>query len=121
MKIIFIYLLIFMTAGLAFFFLLLPEVQAQQYFNSTNKYAWSENAGWLNFKPNQSQVIIYDDHLEGHVWAENIGWISMGSYSAGGAHTYLNDAADTFGVNHDGNGHLSGYAWSENVGGGHAG
>lgn len=86
--------------------------------SSTNKYAWAENAGWLNFYSanNSADVQVYPDHLEGFVWAENIGWIRLGSHTGGGAHTYTNNSNTTYGVNHDGNGHLSGYAWSENAG-----
>ena len=85
---------------------------------SSNQYAWAENAGWLNFNSlnNSASVQVYADHLEGYVWAENLGWIRLGSHSGGGAHTYTNDAAATYGVNHDGAGNLSGYAWSENAG-----
>ena len=86
--------------------------------STTNKYAWSENAGWLNFNSanNSASVQVYADHLEGFVWAENIGWIRLGSYTGGGAHTYTNNSNTTYGVNHNGNGGLSGYAWSENAG-----
>jgi hypothetical protein len=82
----------------------------------TDKYAWSTNAGWINFNPANGGVTVYSDHLEGYAWGENIGWIRLGSYDGGGAHTYTNDAADTYGVNNDGLGNLSGYAWSKNVG-----
>jgi len=84
------------------------------------KYAWSSNAGWLNFRPEPSflaeMVKIYPDHLEGYVWGEKIGWIELGSYSDGEEHTYQNDSRDNWGVNNDGSGKLSGYAWSTNVG-----
>jgi hypothetical protein len=81
-----------------------------------DKYAWSENAGWLNFRPANGGVTIYPDHLEGYAWAENVGWVKLGSHSGGGAHTYGNSSSTDWGVNHDGAGHLSGYAWGENIG-----
>ena len=84
--------------------------------SATNKYAWAENAGWLNFNAANGNVQVYTDHLEGFVWAENFGWIRLGSHIGGGAYTYANNSNTTYGVNHDGNGHLSGYAWSENAG-----
>ncbi len=83
------------------------------------KYAWSSNAGWLNFRPPPEfaeTVKIYPDHLEGYLWGENIGWIKLGSYSDGEEHTYQNTSQDNWGVNNDGSGKLSGYAWSTNVG-----
>ena len=84
--------------------------------NSTNKYAWGTNVGWINFNPTHGGVTVYSDHLEGYAWGENIGWIRLGSYDGGGSHTYANDAANTYGVNNDGSGKLSGYAWGTNVG-----
>jgi hypothetical protein len=84
--------------------------------SATNKYAWAENAGWLNFNATHGNVQVYADHLEGYVWAENIGWIRLGSHSGGGAHTYANTSNTSYGVNHNGAGGLSGYAWSENAG-----
>ena len=84
--------------------------------SSTDKYAWAENAGWLDFSATHEQATVYFDHLEGYVWSESAGWIRLGTYSGGGIHTYANDAADTYGVNNDGHGNLSGYAWGENIG-----
>ncbi len=80
-----------------------------------NRFAWTENTGWLNFKPSHGEVSVYATHLEGHVWGENIGWIRLGTYTGGGEHTYENTASDNFGVNRDGP-QLSGYAWGENIG-----
>jgi len=83
------------------------------------KWAWSTNAGWINFDPQCTGcdgVAVYSDHLEGYAWGENIGWIRMGSHDGGGAHTYANTTAGNYGVNNDGSGHLSGYAWGTNVG-----
>ena len=73
-------------------------------YQTQAQYAWSENAGWLNFAPNTGGgVHVYSDHLEGYVWAENIGWINLSPSNYGG-------------VYNDGAGNLSGYAWGENVG-----
>ena len=82
----------------------------------TDKWAWGTNIGWVNFSPTHGGVSVYEDHLEGYAWGETVGWIRLGSYSGGGAHTYANDAANTYGVNNDGSGNLSGYAWGTNIG-----
>jgi hypothetical protein len=84
--------------------------------DTTNKWAWGTNIGWINFRPTHGGATVYSDHLEGYIWAENIGWIRLGSHEGGGAHTYANDAAETYGVNNDGSGNLSGYAWSTSTG-----
>ncbi len=96
---------------------LVSVVYAAGNIDSTNKWAWAGNAGWLNFNPSHGGgVTVYDDHLEGYAWAENIGWVRLGTYTGGGTHTYANDAAGNYGVNNDGSGNLSGYAWSANAG-----
>jgi len=77
-----------------------------------DKYAWSTNAGWINFNPAFGGVTVYSDHLEGYAWWENIGWIRMGAHTGGSPHTYDNSSDTGYGVNHDGSGNLSGYAWS---------
>ncbi|MEZ5480585.1 MAG: Ig-like domain-containing protein [Thiolinea sp.] len=85
--------------------------------DSNAKYAWSENAGWLNFAATGGNVKVLPDHLEGYVWADNLGWIRLGTHTAGDSHTYTNDSATTYGVNRNSsNGTLSGYAWSETAG-----
>ncbi|MFP4422417.1 MAG: Ig-like domain-containing protein, partial [Desulfococcaceae bacterium] len=84
--------------------------------DTVEKYAWSETAGWVNFRPSDGGVRVYGDHLEGFAWAENLGWIQLGSHDGGGPHTYGNTTAGDWGVNRDGAGGLSGYAWSEVAG-----
>ncbi len=84
--------------------------------DETDKWAWSTNAGWINFRPTHGGVTVYNDHLEGYAWAENIGWIRMGTHTGGSPHAYLNTTKDNYGVNNDGSGNLSGYAWSTTAG-----
>ncbi|PKL72162.1 hypothetical protein CVV26_02730 [Candidatus Kuenenbacteria bacterium HGW-Kuenenbacteria-1] len=66
--------------------------------NSSNKYAWAENIGWINFGTINGNVHITDVSLSGYALSENIGWINLSN------------------IANDGEGHLSGYAWSENTG-----
>jgi hypothetical protein len=80
------------------------------------KWAWSTNAGWINFDPPNGGVAVCSDHLEGYAWGENVGWIRLGTYTGRDAHTYSNTSATNYGVNRDGDGKLSGYAWGTNVG-----
>ncbi|MBF0397942.1 MAG: DUF1566 domain-containing protein, partial [Desulfobacterales bacterium] len=81
----------------------------------TDKYAWSENAGWHNFKPTNGGAVVYANHLTGYVWAENIGWVSLGSSGGGGSPYYTNTTSENWGVNRSGI-NLSGYGWSETAG-----
>lgn len=86
--------------------LICPLVHAENIdpYNSGSQYVYSENAGWLNFKPTQGPgVHVYSSYIEGYVWSENIGWINLAPEEFGG-------------IENDGYGNLAGYAWGENVG-----
>jgi hypothetical protein len=98
------------------FSLLTLEAFAASNIDTSNKYAWSSNSGWVNFNDANGGVTVYSDHLEGYAWAGNIGWIRLGTYTGGGTYTYANTSQTDYGVNHDGAGNLSGYAWSSHVG-----
>ena len=78
-----------------------------------SRYAWSENAGWLNARPlgaGGPGVLVTDFALTGYLWAENVGWVNLSCRNRGTC------AAASYGVLNDGQGHLSGFAWGENVG-----
>jgi len=85
--------------------------------SDSNRYAWSENAGWANFNSSYNCVTVYydkaDSYLIGYAWAENVGWIKMGDDDGG---PYGNTASNDWGVNMDSAWELSGYAWGENIG-----
>lgn len=81
--------------------------------NDDSKYAWSENAGWINAEPMGEAgpgAEVADDKITGYIWSENIGWISLSCENKGSCGTV------DYGVTNDGNGNLSGYGWSENAG-----
>jgi hypothetical protein len=80
------------------------------------KWAWSTNAGWINFNPPDGGVMVCPDHLEGYAWGENVGWIRLGTHTGCDVYTYSNLSADDYGVNWDASGALSGFAWGTNVG-----
>ena len=97
----------------------LAQVVLGSNIDPTDKWAWSTNAGWINFDPQCTGcqgVTVYSDHLEGYAWGENVGWIRLGTHTGGGSHTYANTTKDNYGVNRDATGFLSGYAWGTNVG-----
>ncbi|MEA1936614.1 MAG: hypothetical protein U9N04_00700 [Patescibacteria group bacterium] len=76
----------------------------------TDKYAWSENLGWINFGTTEGNVHITDSELTGYAWSENAGWISLNCSNNSSCATVDHKIAN------DGAGNLSGYAWSENTG-----
>jgi len=80
-----------------------------------NKYARSEDAGWINFRPTGGGVTVLGTGLKGYAWAENMGWIKLGS----GSGPYGNTGPSDWGVNVlivGGTTNLSGYAWGETCG-----
>ena len=79
----------------------------------TDKYAWSENNGWVNFHPTDGTVTVNSTYLSGYAWAENVEWVRLGDSTGG---PYNNNSSSDWGVNRDSQGNLSGYAWSENAG-----
>lgn len=70
--------------------------------DATQKYAWSNKGGWVNFAPTNSGVTVTDTLVTGYAWSANHGWINF-SPSSGG-------------VQNDGSGTLSGYAWDSGAG-----
>ena len=66
--------------------------------DSTYRYGWGENVGFIDFGSTSGDVHITDTALSGYAYGENIGWINL------------------TGVTNDKEGHLTGYAWGENVG-----
>ena len=67
--------------------------------SNTDKWAWGNSAGWVNFNPDNGGVTVYPDHLEGFAWGENVGWIRMGTHTGGGPYTYGNTSNTDYGVN----------------------
>ncbi len=70
--------------------------------NSVNKYAWSNQVGWINFKTTNGDIKISDSGITGYAWNSNYGWINMAPTSSG--------------VKVAASGSLSGYAWGTNIG-----
>src|SRR6187402_3513299 len=90
---------------------------AQSTIDPALKHAWSANTGWINFRWSATDgVVIGERFLSGYAWAANTGWIHAGDGTPVNGHTYANNSATDYGVNHDGAGNLSGYAWSANTG-----
>ena len=65
---------------------------------SSNKYAWSNNVGYINFE----NVIVENSALSGYAWSTNKGLIKFNPALGG--------------VLNDGTGNLSGSAWGEQLG-----
>lgn len=70
--------------------------------DSVNKYAWSDEIGWINFGCTNCGVSVSDSAITGYAWSENYGWINLNP--------------TTSGISNTTGGNLSGYAWGENIG-----
>lgn len=78
--------------------------------DSQNRYAWSENAGWIDFGTSVGDVHVTSSALTGYAYSETTGWISLNCSNT-------NSCADNnYAVKNTSDGVLSGYAWSENAG-----
>lgn len=78
--------------------------------DSSARYTWSENGGWIDFGASGGNVHVTDAELTGYAWSESAGWISLNCSNDSSCAT-----AD-YKVSNDGEGNLSGYAWTENAG-----
>lgn len=70
--------------------------------DSSFKYAWGENIGWINFGCDGCSVEVKDDAISGYAWSTQFGWINLNPTNSG--------------IENDGDGTLSGYAWGSNIG-----
>ena len=97
---------IFLVNILLLIFIILPSAvlasSTDGTIDSTYKYAWGENVGWLNFGTSGGNVHITDSEITGYAWSDNYGWINLNP--------------STSGVQNNNEGTLSGYAWGENLG-----
>ncbi len=78
--------------------------------DAANKWAWSENTGWIDFGTSGGNVHVTDTALTGYAYGENIGWISLNCSNTSSC------GSNGYAVANNAEGTLSGYAWSENAG-----
>lgn len=105
----------------ALFFIILLGLITPVFFASaatviTTGYGWSNDIGWINFSPKDSNgnfigvVIDSNNKLSGYAWSENYGWIN---FNPTGTDCTVDSGC---GVKINNNGTLIGSAWGENLG-----
>jgi hypothetical protein len=98
----------------------LATVHAATTMDPSNKYAWSANAGWMDWSGGSGQtatgVVIGAYFCSGYIYSANVGWINLGSGAPTNGIYYQNLSANDFGVNLDAFGNLRGYAYGANIG-----
>ena len=91
-------LIIFTFVSLAILPVVVLASSTDGTIDSTYRYAYGENIGWIDFGTTNGNVHVTDSGLSGYALSENTGWINLDN------------------VVNDGEGNLSGYGWSENTG-----
>jgi hypothetical protein len=85
--------------------------------DTTNRYAYGANIGWVDWVANTNSGAIIGEYVcSGYIYSANVGWINLGSGLPANQIQYQNNSATDFGVNQDDLGNLSGYAWGANIG-----
>src|SRR5438445_11469740 len=85
--------------------------------DSTNKYAYGANIGWMDWRGDTNSGAIVGEYVcSGYIYAANVGWINLGRGAPTNGIQYQNLSANYFGVSQDGLGNLRGYAYGANIG-----
>ena len=88
----------------------------QSTIDSEKPYAYSGNAGWIDFSGDTDGVGISDTFLYGYAHGANFGWLHFGDGMPENGRAYGNASDSDYGVNRDGAGNFSGYAYGANIG-----
>lgn len=84
--------------------------------NTTNKWAWSVSAGWINCRSDSTNGAVIGTYVcSGYFYSPVSGWIHLGDGTPTNGIRYTATTND-YGVNLDGAGHLRGYAWAPSSG-----
>lgn len=85
--------------------------------DTTNRYAYGANVGWLNAVADTNNGVVIGEYVcSGYLYSANVGWINLGNGSPANGIYYQNLSGNDFGVNQDGLGNLRGYAYGANIG-----
>jgi len=78
------------------------NVFALSNIDDTEKYAWGDMLGWVNFNPTNGNVTVSSSNITGYIWSQNYGWINLFPINGG--------------ISNNGVGVLSGSAWGSDIG-----
>jgi len=85
--------------------------------NAANKSSYGANVGWVDWRGDTNNGAVIGEYVcSGYIYSANVGWIHLGNGSPANGIQYSNNAANDFGVSHDGLGNLRGYAYVANIG-----
>ena len=103
-------LFIFILAGYSISVVFVLASETNGTIDSTSRYAWSENLGWIDFGTSGGAVTVTDSTLTGYAWGETAGWISLNCSNTSSCGTV------DYKVANNNEGTLTGYAFGENIG-----
>ncbi|MEX2054497.1 MAG: hypothetical protein WD883_03075 [Candidatus Colwellbacteria bacterium] len=91
-------------------------VQGFSNINSTNKWAWNDVVGWIDFYVGNTGLNVKSTKVDrwGDIYTSSEAYIATHCTSL--PPDSINDCTPTFGVSNDGSGNLSSYAWSDEYG-----
>ena len=109
---------VFITFALTLLFTLHSQrASAATTINSTDKFAYGANIGWINWQGDTANGAVIGEYVcSGYIYSANVGWINLGNGAPTNGVQYQNISASDFGVNHDGAGNLRGFAYGANIG-----
>ena len=105
------------SATLALCLMAAGALSAQSTINSTQKFAWAANTGWLNLRPSTEDGVVVGSYVcSGYAYGANTGWLHLGSGTPQDHVRYSNTDSADFGVNVMSGGLLRGLAYGANIG-----
>jgi hypothetical protein len=105
------------TLGAFLSLALCSEVRAATTINTTNRFSFAANIGWVDWRGQTNTGAVIGDYVcSGYIYSANVGWIHLGSGAPLNGIQYQNNWAADFGVNLDAVGNLRGYAYGANIG-----
>ena len=103
-------ILLFVIGAIGFLVPITYASETEGTINNINRYAWSENLGWIDFGSSEGNITVTDTELTGHAYSESVGWIILNCSETSSCRDI------DYKVANDSEGILSGYGWGENVG-----
>ena len=96
------------------------EASAQQSVSPHDHFSWSENCGFMNWRPatlaSDDGPLFLATFMSGLIWCENVGWMNLGDGSPANGSAYANLSGEDSGINIRPDGQLAGFAWAPSIG-----
>lgn len=81
--------------------------------SNSDRHAWNDVVGWIDFGPGDGEVEVADTQLKGYAEILQAGFLALDCATSPNGDIC---ATSSFKVSNDGSGNLSGWAWNDNFG-----